>query len=618
MFYYFHKKNYNVVLLQETHSHNKIETRWRAESGAKLWFSHGTSQARGVAIWVRKNFDLKPLEVRRDEEGRFILLRAEVEKEKMLFVCLYGPNIDDLQFYINAFRKVEETGVDRKIIGGDFNTVLDYERDRSNKMRHRNQKASDAVNDVIENLDLADVWRVKNGEKTGYTWRKKQPFLAERLDYILVKESMMQFVKTIEVIPGYKSDYSQVVLDINYIISQRGPGFWRLNKSLLSDKEYVEKINRLIEIKMNQTHLYKTKKQHWEIIKLMIRNSTLQYSAKKKRSRENTLEVLERKYSYWKKEGNKGIFDKVENRLLELKRDIEKIYMIKTQGAVLRYRANLAEKPTKYFLNLEKSNYNKKTIHSLQTKERQITDPKEIRTEITKFYKTLYTSKVNPSKKWLENLETPTLNSEMQETIAREITIEEISQALKELKNGKVGGVDGIPTDFYKVFWLKLKEFFHSLILEIQEDGVLHLSARRGIISLLEKENENLLKVDSFRPISLLCADYKIFAKLLATRLQKVLIVLIHESQTACLKGRNIAESTMKMLTLIDYCEANSQSCVVISIDFKKAFDLVEWKAIEFTLEKFKFPKKFINLVKILYTDIYSCVINNGYIGEWF
>ena len=49
--------------------------------------------------------------------------------------------------------------------------------------------------------------------------------------------------------------------------------------------------------------------------------------------------------------------------MLKLKQEIEDLYSIKAQGAILRSKADWLEygsKPTKYFLNLEKVNYNKK------------------------------------------------------------------------------------------------------------------------------------------------------------------------------------------------------------------------------------------------------------------
>ena len=164
----------------------------------------------------------------------------------------------------------------------------------------------------------------------------------------------------------------------------------------------------------------------------------------------------------------------------------------------------------------------------------------------------------------------------MKAKLEQEISLSEISLALKELKSYKCPGVDGISVAFYKVFYGKLKFFLRDLINEIVENGKLHLSARRGIITLIEKIGKDPLLVDNWRPICLLCTDYKIFAKIIALRLQGALPHIINTSQTGFMKGCNIGENILKLESLINYCESTKTSAVMISFDFYKAFDSVE------------------------------------------
>ena len=72
-------------------------------------------------------------------------------------------------------------------------------------------------------------------------------------------------------------------------VTKRGPGFWKFNTELLRDKDFVEGINRLLDHEMSQQHLYQNKKDHWEIIKLVIRNSILQFAARKRKSDHNKI-----------------------------------------------------------------------------------------------------------------------------------------------------------------------------------------------------------------------------------------------------------------------------------------------------------------------------------------
>ena len=56
----------------------------------------------------------------------------------------------------------------------------------------------------------------------------------------------------------------------------------------------------------------------------------------------------------------------------------------------------------------------------------------------------------------------------------------------------------------------------------------------------------------------------------------------------------------------------------IAQIDFEKAFDSIEWPFLLKTLKEFNFGENFIKWIKILYTDIQSCVGNNGYYSTYF
>ena len=57
---------------------------------------------------------------------------------------------------------------------------------------------------------------------------------------------------------------------------------------------------------------------------------------------------------------------------------------------------------------------------------------------------------------------------------------------------------------------------------------------------------------------------------------------------------------------------------ILIFIDFKKAFDSLELHYLFSCLETFHFGPNFINWVKMFYTNIQSCVINNGLASDYF
>ncbi len=57
---------------------------------------------------------------------------------------------------------------------------------------------------------------------------------------------------------------------------------------------------------------------------------------------------------------------------------------------------------------------------------------------------------------------------------------------------------------------------------------------------------------------------------------------------------------------------------ILLSVDFEKAFDSLNWKFLYKTLEKVHFGKNFINYVKTMYNGIESTILNNGNTGKFF
>ena len=88
--------------------------------------------------------------------------------------------------------------------------------------------------------DLDDIWREKNPEKKLFTWKQTKPQLVMvHLDFFLISSALVQMVDTVGILPGILSDHSLITLTILENRSDRGNGFWKLNTSLLQDKEYI-------------------------------------------------------------------------------------------------------------------------------------------------------------------------------------------------------------------------------------------------------------------------------------------------------------------------------------------------------------------------------------------
>ena len=95
---------------------------------------------------------------------------------------------------------------------------------------------------------LCDIYRVRFPEKHRFTFCQKRPLLLRRLDYIFISNALQEHVDKIDILPSVLSDHSPVFLTLSDppIRECRGRGYWKFNKLLLHEKEYVNKVKMII------------------------------------------------------------------------------------------------------------------------------------------------------------------------------------------------------------------------------------------------------------------------------------------------------------------------------------------------------------------------------------
>ena len=101
-------------------------------------------------------------------------------------------------------------------------------------------------------------------------------------------------------------------------------------------------------------------------------------------------------------------------------------------------------------------------------------------------------------------------------------TEDELLIALNDLHDHKAPGFDGLLVEFYKTFWDVLGTTLLDVFKFSLQDGLLPLSRRRAVVCLIPKKGD-LQTLQTWRPIYLLCADYKIFSNALVNRVKPFL-----------------------------------------------------------------------------------------------
>ena len=189
---------------------------------------------------------------------------------------------------------------------------------------------------------------------------------------------------------------------------------------------------------------------------------------------------------------------------------------------------------------------------------------------------------------------------------------------LKTLPLNKTPGLDGLPTEFYIVFFEDIVDMLMASYNFSFNNGLLSQSQRNGVITLLLKEGKDPLEIKSYRPISLLNVDYKLIAKVMSQRLKRVINSLVHSDQQGFLSGRNIGSNIRTIIDLIEYSDCVNVPGSIVLLDFEKAFDRIEHGYLFKVLEQYDLGENFIKYVKTFYNGRSSFVINNGFMTKSF
>ncbi len=87
---------------------------------------------------------------------------------------------------------------------------------------------------------------------------------------------------------------------------------------------------------------------------------------------------------------------------------------------------------------------------------------------------------------FLEDL--PKVSFESNQDLDGALRLEELEKALQSMQPGKAPGIDGLPVEIFKAFWSVLGEDLLGVLNDSFVKGLLPLSCRRAVLTLLPKK----------------------------------------------------------------------------------------------------------------------------------
>lgn len=618
-----HEKEIDVLAIQET----KIESEERTDKMIKPWsnsfsvcVSHAVGCAGGCCIFLRNNVGIRIENVESCVSGRFIVCDFVYSGYSFRVLCIYAPTaclernvfFEAIAVFLDCERHV--------ILLGDFNCVCERV-DRSGTSKWRDS-SSQLIREVLEKHELVDVAHCSDSVNT-LKFTHFQGASHARLDRIYVSGDLVPICK------GYNVDYvsfSDHCL-VSFLLGGRRSNFkkfswdlWKLNAKLLCDEEYsVAVMEAFDKQKSNESLAWGDK---WECIKEDSKLCALERAAiiaRAERKSENELRSNLKRMMKLECEMPGAFIDDISR----MKSKLEAIDKERYRGATVRARAEgllAGERPTKRALSDEMRYAKKNSIVEILWQGQVTRDAENISRAFVEHYASLFSTAYPHAEKfkqvYLKLM--PRLEDEVRCQLEEPVTLQEIETAIGDLKVGKAPGPDGLSAEFYKKFSAVVAPFLFLVFQDAFEKNVLPMSFTRTHTVLIPKSDDpaKLQSVTGYRPITLANVDYKIFMKVLARRLQKVVTSIVGPHQTCGIRGRSIQTNTHIARTVLQCCDMFQQKVAMLQIDFEKAFDRVCHEILFCILEHVNVGDVLLKGVRMAYKNCTTQLIINKDVTE--
>lgn len=220
----------------------------------------------------------------KDREGRFLLVNGIIDGTAVSFINVYAPNEDVPGFIKSVFNMVAEYSSGLLIMGGDFNCVMSN-LDRQSASQSPISKMGKMLKNVSVEAGLVGVWRSKFPKERNLTFYSNRYASYSRIDYFFTAKAELHRIEDITILPITISDHAPVTLRWDIGLT---PSFkqWRLNASLLNDKDFITFVKAEFKSYLDINNTPETSPiMLWDCAKAYLRGSIISYATAKKKDK---------------------------------------------------------------------------------------------------------------------------------------------------------------------------------------------------------------------------------------------------------------------------------------------------------------------------------------------
>ena len=211
------------------------------------------------------------------------------------------------------------------------------------------------------------------------------------------------------------------------------------------------------------------------------------------------------------------------------------------------------DRNSKFFHTIASNKKRRNSIASIEIDGQPVNDPSQIKHEAVSFFKGIFKEEhiLRPT---FNNLQFNELSPEQVTSLTLPFSLEEIELAVASCDADKAPGPDGFNFKFIKNARQTIEHDIYDMVSEFWASSTLPKGSNTAYIALIPKISSPLSFKD-YRPISMVGCIYKIIAKLMARRIQKVMSSFISPLQTSYIEGRQILDGALVASEIIDSCK---------------------------------------------------------------
>ena len=363
----------------------------------------------------------------------------------------------------------------------------------------------------------------------------------------------------------------------------------------------------------------------WDAFKAVLRGKIIAWSASSKKIKRLQLLELEEKLKNLEQIYITNRDHDVIKQIRLIKQDIDKILSEEVEKKLRFMKQRYYEagpKASKLLAWRLKKQQAENTVHKIKDPVTNsiVKNLDDIQKAFEKYYTLLYSNKDQTDTQtittFLNSLDLPNIGTQINEKLTQPITREEISEAILSLNNNKSPSVDGFHPEWYKTMRENLVPLLDKCFNYILEDGSPPPSWREAFISVIPKEGKDRMDCKGYRPISVLNADYKLYATILTKRMETAMHDLIDEDQTGFIRNRQAQDNIRRSFHIIENINKTQSGAIILSLDAEMAFDSVGWNFLYLVMKRFGFGNKFISCIQTLYSSPIARVRINGSLSD--